>query len=141
MKPEEVPDELKAMLDEDAGKDHSANGAVMSSLARILTRYRQMVYAEVDDVFANVQSRHRHERDTDEVVSRLMVAYRGIVIGAGLPVGDEVHELEHKLDNLTCQCCVYGNHSFKCTCDGADCCHPTAYLDYNPAWGHGKESQ
>ncbi len=38
----------------------------------------------------------------------------------------------------TCQCCGFGNHSIRCTCDGSDCCHPDDYLMYNPAWGHGK---
>jgi hypothetical protein len=39
--------ELKAMLDADAGKKHSANGAVASSLHRILARHREMVLETV----------------------------------------------------------------------------------------------
>lgn len=137
MTPDEVPAELKAMLDADAGKDHSAVGAVMTSLAAILTRYRLMVYAEVDGVFKSVQALRKAERETDDVTTRLMVAYRGLVIGAGLAVGDEVRELERTMDNLICQCCAYGNHSIKCTCSGDGCCHPEAYLEYDPTWGHG----
>lgn len=38
-----VPAELAWMLDEDAGKRHSATGPVLASLARILTRHEQMV--------------------------------------------------------------------------------------------------
>lgn len=49
----------------------------------------------------------------------------------------EVDRLRSEVNRLTCQCCFFGNHSIKCTCDGADCCHPQAYLDYNPKWGHG----
>jgi hypothetical protein len=41
-------------------------------------------------------------------------------------------------DGMACQCCTFGNHSIRCTCDGSDCCHPKDYLMYNPAWGHGK---
>jgi hypothetical protein len=36
-----------------------------------------------------------------------------------------------------CMCCTFGNHGIICTCDGKDCCHPEAYKQYNPAWGHG----
>lgn len=43
MKPEEIPAELKEILDRRAGKDHSAKGSVMSALAEILTRYREML--------------------------------------------------------------------------------------------------
>jgi hypothetical protein len=35
--------ELKAMLDADAGKEHSASGPASSSLQRILARHQQMV--------------------------------------------------------------------------------------------------
>lgn len=38
-----VPAELARMLDEDAGKPHSAAGPVMMSLARILVRHEKMV--------------------------------------------------------------------------------------------------
>lgn len=46
MTPEEIPDELKRILDERAGKVHSANGAVMRALAEILTRYEEMLSAD-----------------------------------------------------------------------------------------------
>lgn len=43
---------------------------------------------------------------------------------------------EYATENI-CFCCTYGNHDIRCTCEGTDCCHPEAYKDYNPAWGHG----
>jgi hypothetical protein len=46
MTPGEVPPELKKILDERAGKAHSDGGPVMSALAEILTRHREMVCAE-----------------------------------------------------------------------------------------------
>lgn len=49
MTPDEVPAELKEILDERAGRMHSAGGVVMTTLAEILTRHREMVLAEVDD--------------------------------------------------------------------------------------------
>jgi hypothetical protein len=42
MLPAEVPQELIDMLDEDAGLLHSVNGRVITSLARILTRYDEI---------------------------------------------------------------------------------------------------
>lgn len=42
------------------------------------------------------------------------------------------------LGSRICQCCTFGNHDIRCTCDGSDCCHPEAYQEYNPDWGHGR---
>lgn len=42
MPPEEIPPELVALLDERAGKRHSADGPVLAALAEILTRYDQI---------------------------------------------------------------------------------------------------
>lgn len=42
MTPEEIPDELVQMLDEAAGKEHSRQGPVLTTLARILTRYEEI---------------------------------------------------------------------------------------------------
>lgn len=42
-----------------------------------------------------------------------------------------------KLGARICQCCTFGNHDIRCTCDGTGCCHPERYLEYNPEWGHG----
>lgn len=46
MTPEEIPAELKGILDRRAGKAHSADGYVMRALAEILTRYREMLSEE-----------------------------------------------------------------------------------------------
>jgi len=48
--------ELKAMLDADAGKERSANGAVASSLRRILARHQEMVLAAERGRLAAVMS-------------------------------------------------------------------------------------
>lgn len=42
MTPEEIPVELKEILDRRAGRVHSATGSVMRALAEILTRYEEM---------------------------------------------------------------------------------------------------
>lgn len=42
MTPEQIPQELKDMLDLAAGKIHSSQGSVMTCLAAILTRYDEM---------------------------------------------------------------------------------------------------
>lgn len=41
-----VPPELKAIVDERAGKEHSENGAVMQCLAEVLEVHRQMLAQE-----------------------------------------------------------------------------------------------
>jgi len=46
MTPEEVPAELKEILDSRAGRVHSAEGSVMRTLAEILTRYREILEEE-----------------------------------------------------------------------------------------------
>lgn len=51
--PPPVPPELARMLDEDAGKTHSATGTVMASLARILARHEQMVRERVAGAIAD----------------------------------------------------------------------------------------
>lgn len=43
MTPDQIPAELAAMLDKDAGKVHGDTGSVRTSLARILTRHEEMV--------------------------------------------------------------------------------------------------
>lgn len=43
MTPDEVPQELLDLLNEDAGREHSRNGRVVASLARILTRYDEIL--------------------------------------------------------------------------------------------------
>lgn len=43
MTSEEIPAELKDMLDRAAGRVHSASGPVMTCLAQILTRHEEMV--------------------------------------------------------------------------------------------------
>jgi hypothetical protein len=42
VKPEEIPAELVAMLDQTAGRTHSRNGRVVTALAAILTRYEEL---------------------------------------------------------------------------------------------------
>lgn len=46
MTPDQVPAELAAMLDEAAGKEHSAQGPVMGALAAILTKYAELLLHE-----------------------------------------------------------------------------------------------
>lgn len=43
MTPAEIPQELKDILDQRAGKVHSQEGRVMAALAEILTRYQEML--------------------------------------------------------------------------------------------------
>lgn len=43
MKAEEIPAELRDILDRRAGKEHGANGPVLAALAEILTRHREML--------------------------------------------------------------------------------------------------
>jgi hypothetical protein len=40
--PEEIPPELKEILDQRAGKIHSQGGRVMQALAEILTKYEEL---------------------------------------------------------------------------------------------------
>jgi hypothetical protein len=48
-----------------------------------------------------------------------------------------VEEAAKEDDDIpTCGCCTFGNHNIICTCDGTGCCHPEAYKEYNPTWGH-----
>lgn len=42
MRPEEIPQELIDILDNNAGKKHSKKGTVVTTLAEILTRYDEM---------------------------------------------------------------------------------------------------
>mgnify|MGYP001610865239 CR=1 FL=1 len=46
MNPEEIPIVLKNILDDSAGRVHSANGAVMTALAKILTEYKKILETE-----------------------------------------------------------------------------------------------
>ncbi len=46
MSPEEIPQELVDMLDMAAGKQHSRSGPVLTTLARILTRYDEITEEE-----------------------------------------------------------------------------------------------
>lgn len=39
-------------------------------------------------------------------------------------VAEAVAEWGNAYGARWCQCCKFGNHTEKCTCDGADCCHP-----------------
>ena len=43
MTPEEIPEELKRILDQRAGKEHSRQGPVMAALAEILTQHQKML--------------------------------------------------------------------------------------------------
>lgn len=45
--------------------------------------------------------------------------------------------MEVRQEETVCLCCTFGNHDTRCTCDGKECCHPEAYKEYNPSWGHG----
>lgn len=47
MSPEDIPADLKAILDKAAGKEHSAEGPVMACLAEILTAHGAMVSSRV----------------------------------------------------------------------------------------------
>lgn len=146
--PEEIPAELKSMLDEDAGKEHSATGSVMTSLARVLARHREMVLAESEEAFRILRIQHKAYRDMDEVGLELMVAYRDLVDKTDVrrwatDSGDfdeelaKIEECEKNWAKATCQCCVFGNHTELCTCDGEGCCHPDQYAEYLPACRHG----
>lgn len=45
MKAEDVPPQLRAIVDRAAGREHSAGGAVMRCLAEVLTAHEEMVLA------------------------------------------------------------------------------------------------
>lgn len=49
MNPSEIPDELVELLDDRAGKKHSREGSVLSTLAEILTRWEQIRRQRVRD--------------------------------------------------------------------------------------------
>jgi hypothetical protein len=44
---DETPAELVTILDTAAGRQHSADGGVLTALAKILTRHRQLVLADI----------------------------------------------------------------------------------------------
>lgn len=48
MTADQVPAELIKILDQRAGRQHSRTGSVVTTLAEILTRYREMVLAELE---------------------------------------------------------------------------------------------
>jgi hypothetical protein len=39
-------------------------------------------------------------------------------------VTDAVREYQAAWDRFWCPCCIFGNHTEKCTCSGKGCCHP-----------------
>jgi hypothetical protein len=148
MKPEDVPPQLKEILDRAAGKDHSATGSVMTALAEILTVHEEAVRAESEEAFRILRAQHKAYRDMDEVGLELMSAYGDLIDktdvrrwAAYSGEFDEelarIEECEKNWAKATCQCCVFGNHSLGCACDGEGCCHPEAYKEYDPSWGHG----
>jgi hypothetical protein len=46
VRPDEIPAELVTILDTVAGRQHSEDGTVLTALAQILTRHRQLVLAD-----------------------------------------------------------------------------------------------
>jgi hypothetical protein len=62
MSPDEIPVELTAMLDEAAGKRHSATGPVMTALAAILTRYEEIIRGGLADLAGADPGRRRSMR-------------------------------------------------------------------------------
>lgn len=74
-----VPAELKAILDQAAGKDHSATGSVMATLAQILQRHEQIVSAPLLKRIANLEreldayigERERLVRDDPELAAQI----------------------------------------------------------------------
>lgn len=99
------------------------------------------------DVVAMLQELRRSDQAMHEGTIRLLVAYRRLFDEYGFRDwladndGDEELEeldrLERRLDKLTCPCCVFGNHTELCTCDGEGCCHPDQYAEYLPVRRHG----
>lgn len=143
MTPEEIPAELKALLD-----DAELNGNDLEeTLAQILTRHREMVLEESAEAFRIVRAQHKAYREMDLATTQVMLAYRNTFEEYGFRDwladhdGDyaleEIDLLEKALEKATCQCCIFGNHTERCTCDGEGCCHPEGYMRYDPEWGHG----
>lgn len=144
MTPEEVRDALAAMLERAVLNGNDLD----ETLGMILEAHREAVLKEADEAFQVVQAQHKALRDMDEVGLELMCAYRSVFDEYGFRDwladndGDEALEgidaLERKYAAATCQCCVFGNHSLPCTCDGTDCCHPEEYKAYAPERTHDK---
>lgn len=65
MRPEDIPEPITRLLDERAGRVHSPNGSVMTTLAEILTLWEHLHGRSGDDTTAdtppppNVRSRIR----------------------------------------------------------------------------------
>lgn len=116
-----VPEELKAMLEQDAGKDHSDDGPVIASLSRILQRHEEIVLArEHGDerrLLRNAAARLRIARDTlradpyfagynvdDDVAPRIgeLVNHLRQVIDAQMPapVVDALEHLRAQVESL-----------------------------------------
>ncbi len=68
MTPEEIPKELVALLDDAAGKPHSAQGPVLAALAKILTAYTAQIHH---------QTGGSGMRYTDDDVARLATHITG----------------------------------------------------------------
>lgn len=119
MKPEDIPPELKKMLDEAAGKEHSATGSVMTALAEILTAHEESWMPVVE----SLRGQLRHSRQVVETLRRLVQEYQGLLM-TPTGSGTKLKELWQELAALNCPCCVFGNHTEVCSCDGVNCCHP-----------------
>jgi hypothetical protein len=124
-----IPVELKELLDKAAGKEHSATGSVMTTLAELLTIHEKTWVETLEWV----QALRRQERGISEARMILVVAHERLIrliVDVHRPdiYGTEewaqVERLRRELDAASCLCCVFGNHTEQCTCDGARCRHP-----------------
>lgn len=76
MRPEDVPPDLKAIVDRAAGKEHSAAGPVMACLAELLTAHRRMVFVEM---FGDPEERRKEPMKPDsreEIQARIEAPVR-----------------------------------------------------------------
>jgi hypothetical protein len=60
-----VPEDLRAILDQAAGKEHSATGPVMACLAEILTAHKKQIRAEFATEWAAILQEMREDGNVD----------------------------------------------------------------------------
>lgn len=86
------------------------------------------------DVVADQYKTIRAQRKETHLLHQLLHEYRRVVKisqdddpAEYDAAWDKIGKLETRLAVFTCPCCALGNHTEKCVCDGASCCHPESH--------------